>query len=118
MIMNKNTIYYLSQKNKYNPTMLKMFGPHALEKIKLTNECKYVADLMINSFYDTTVDEVAAFEEQIGSHGGMGGKQSFPFVFFPKQWYFPRKEILGAEKLHLLLKQWLLDIKDPSLAKS
>ncbi len=94
--------------NGINP--LASFGHHAIEKVKQTNEGKFVADIMVNSFYDEKVDEVAAFEEQVGSHGGMGGKQSFPFILFPKTWYFPQQEILGAEKLHLLLKHWLLDI--------
>ena len=110
IIINKNGIYPLAKEYARRNNPLRGFGSHALEKVRATNKNNYVADIMINSFYDKNVDEVAAFEEQVGSHGGMGGKQSYPFVFFPKNWYFPQKELLGAEKLHLLLKHWLLDI--------
>jgi len=110
VILNKNGKYPLTKLNTNEINPLTEFGPNAIEKVKAANKCKFVADIMINSFYDEKIDEVAAFEEQVGSHGGMGGKQSFPFIFFPNNWYFPHKEILGAEKLHLLLKHWLIDI--------
>ena len=43
-----------------------------------------VADLMVNSFFDAATEEVAAFEELVGSHGGLGGPQSHPlFVACP-----------------------------------
>ena len=38
---------------------------------------------MINSTWWEEMDEVAAFEELVGSHGGMGGTQSHPFVLHP-----------------------------------
>ena len=31
-------------------------------------------------------DEVAAFEELVGSHGGVGASQSYPFVLYPGGW--------------------------------
>ena len=36
-------------------------------------------------------DEVAAFEELVGSHGGMGGEQSHPFVLSPSDWAMPER---------------------------
>ena len=38
---------------------------------------------MVNSRYDETLEEVAAFEHQVGSHGGLGGPQTHPFVLHP-----------------------------------
>ena len=35
------------------------------------------------SIYDPVKNEVAAFEELVGSHGGIGGEQSFPFISHP-----------------------------------
>lgn len=46
------------------------------------------------SLYDPEKDEVAAFEELIGSHGGLGGCQSRPFIMYPSNWN------LGNEKNH------------------
>ena len=51
----------------------------------------------MNSFYNP--EKVAAFEELIGSHGGLGGNQSKPFLMTPSEWNFD-----GAETLHKVLK--------------
>ena len=48
-----------------------------------------------------------AFEELIGSHGGVGGWQSLPFVMHPKELIFPNYKVVGAENLHKILKNWL-----------
>ncbi len=34
--------------------------------------------------YDESTNEVAAFEELVGSHGGLGGDQTKPFIMYPK----------------------------------
>ncbi|NIV33528.1 MAG: hypothetical protein GWN58_30000, partial [Anaerolineae bacterium] len=60
----------------------------------------------INSFYNAEANEVAAFEELIGSHGGLGGWQTQPFVLHPAVWEMEREEILGAEELYEVLKGW------------
>ena len=41
------------------------------------------ADIMVNSMYDPETGAVHAFEEQIGSHGGLGGEQNQPFLLSP-----------------------------------
>jgi hypothetical protein len=56
----------------------------------------------VNSFYNP--EKVAAFEELIGSHGGLGGNQSKPFLMTPSEWNFDGAEIIGAETLHKVLK--------------
>lgn len=61
----------------------------------------------VNSVYDPDSDEVAAFEELIGSHGGLDGTQRRPFVVYPTEWDLARTEIVGAEHLHKLLKSKL-----------
>ena len=42
-----------------------------------------VADIMVGSFYDPTLDEGCAFEELISFHGGLGGPQTRPFILAP-----------------------------------
>jgi hypothetical protein len=50
---------------------------------------------------------VAAFEELVGSHGGMGGGQSFPFVLFPADLPWPEEDVVGAERVHRIFREWL-----------
>jgi hypothetical protein len=62
---------------------------------------------MVNSTYWPQTEEVAAFEELVGSHGGLGGPQSFPFVLAPAGLAVPAQEIVGAAHLHRVLRGWL-----------
>ena len=65
---------------------------------------------MLNSTYYADMDEVAAFEELVGSHGGMGGSKSFPFVVVPSGWRLPEKAIVGPDHMHRQMRRWLSDL--------
>ena len=52
----------------------------------------------------------------MGSHGGLGGPQSHPFVLVPAGWRQPDEEIVGAEHLHAMLRGWLVDLGHTSYA--
>ena len=43
-------------------------------------------DIYVNSLYDPVLDEVAAFEELVGCHGGLGGWQTRPLLVHPAEW--------------------------------
>ena len=59
------------------------FGPNAARHVRRTDGFAHCPDIMVNSTYWEDMEEVAAFEELVGSHGGMGGTQSYPFVSHP-----------------------------------
>jgi hypothetical protein len=90
-----------------------VFGPTALDKIRRVDGYSTVADLMVNSVYDPVLDEVAAFESQVGSHGGLGGPQTHPFVLHPIDLIAPAQPIEGSAALHGVLKGWLADLGQP-----
>lgn len=100
-------IYYLDKDEIEGVNPLKNFGKNAATHLKRTDGFKYVPDILVNSFYDPETDEVAAFEELIGSHGGLGGCQSRPFIMCPSSWNLDDEKIIGAEQLHKLLKDRL-----------
>jgi hypothetical protein len=54
---------------------------------------------------------VAAFEELIGCHGGMGGYQTQPFLLYPAQWKVEGGDIVGAGSVYKQLKSWLSQVK-------
>ncbi|WP_046499142.1 phage holin family protein [Streptomyces odonnellii] len=58
-------------------------GPGAADAVRRTDAFPHVADIMVNSMYDPETGQVHAFEEQIGSHGGLGGEQSRAFLLSP-----------------------------------
>ena len=78
--------YHLRNDQVEGENPLATFGSHAAAHLKRTDGFNYVPDILVNSYYDPERDEVAAFEELIGSHGGLGGSQSKPFVLYPSEW--------------------------------
>ena len=86
------------------------FGPNAARHLRRTDGFAHCADLMVNSAYWPEFGEVAAFEELVGSHGGLGGPQSFPFVLHPSELAWPDDEVVGAEQVHRIFRGWLTEL--------
>ena len=84
------------------------FGPNAADHVRRTDAFPHCPDLVVNSTYWAELDEVAAFEELVGSHGGLGGAQSHPFVLAPA-----RPAVAGGaggrapRNVHRVLRGWL-----------
>jgi hypothetical protein len=86
------------------------FGPNAAAHVARTAAFPHCPDILVNGSYWPELDEVAAFEELVGSHGGMGGTQSYPFLLHPVELTLPDEEILGAEAVHRHLRRWLVEL--------
>jgi uncharacterized membrane protein YvlD (DUF360 family) len=86
------------------------FGPRAAEHVKRTDAFPACPDVVVNSAYWDDVDEVAAFEELVGSHGGLGGGQARPFVLHPAELQWPAEAVVGAETIHRVLCGWLAQV--------
>ena len=99
--------YYLADDRVEGENPLEGFGANAAEHLRRTDGFPNAPDLVVNSFYDPETNEVAAFEEQIGCHGGLGGWQTQPFLLYPAGWDTGQDEIVGAEALHKVLKGWV-----------
>ena len=85
------------------------FGPNAADHLRRTSSFDNCPDLLVNSFYDPVADEGAAFEELIGFHGGLGGKQCHPFVLAPAELTQPSAPLIGARSIHDLFKTWIAE---------
>jgi putative membrane protein len=99
IIIGKNGTYYLDDDTIEGENPLAKFGPNAAEHIRRTNSFKYTPDILVISLYDPEKNEVAAFEELVGSHGGIGGEQSYPFILHPTEWEMG-DDLVGAENVH------------------
>ncbi|MFC4961785.1 alkaline phosphatase family protein [Streptomyces mauvecolor] len=97
---------------------LKGFGRGAADAVRRTDTFPHTADIMVNSMYDPATGQVHAFEEQIGSHGGLGGEQSHPFLLSPLDLTEPVPrggELVGAEQVHHVLRRWLREGQGPQV---
>lgn len=103
MVIGQNGIYYLDSDIIVGENPLEDFGINAASHLKRQNSFRNMPDILVNSFYDAKFDEVCAFEELIGSHGGLGGDQSKPFILYPSEWSDPG-DLVGAESIYSFLK--------------
>ena len=83
------------------------FPPTAAEHLRRHDRFPHCPDILVNSMYDPDANEVAPFEEFMGSHGGLGGPQSRPFAVIPAQWSEPPQPIVGVEAMHEALREWI-----------
>ncbi|MFI5684250.1 phage holin family protein [Streptomyces sp. NPDC051636] len=100
------------------PGPLAVFGPGAADAVRRTHSFPHTADIMVNSFHDPADGEVLAFEEQIGSHGGLGGAQARPFLLSPLTLSPPvddGEDLAGAEHVHRVLRRWLRESDGPEV---
>src|SRR4029079_4654216 len=88
-----------------DPTTL--FGPHTIMSLKREDAMVHAPDLLLLSQYDPELGEVAAFEELIGSHGGLGGPQTEPFILHPVEWELDEEVPLGAPAVYRNLRRCL-----------
>jgi putative membrane protein len=100
-------IYYLSKGRVEGENPLEAFGPLAASRLLREDSFSNAPDILVNSFFDAKSGEVAAFEELVGSHGGMGGDQSRGILIHPSEFDSGSEPIMGAEKLHQIIKRWL-----------
>ena len=103
-------VNYLDEDRVEGEDPLAAFGPNAALHVRRTDGFEHCPDIVLNSRYWPITDEVAAFEELVGSHGGMGGEQCFPFVAFPATWRYPSEQVMGSESLHQVMRGWLADL--------
>ncbi|MFI5909612.1 alkaline phosphatase family protein [Dactylosporangium sp. NPDC051541] len=83
------------------------YGPHAAADLRAHQEMAHVGDLVVVSRVDAGTDEVAAFEELVGSHGGIGGWQTEAILVYPAEWPLRAAPPPGAVAVHLQLVAWL-----------
>jgi uncharacterized membrane protein YvlD (DUF360 family) len=85
------------------------FGPNGADHLRRTDGFPHCPDVLVNCRYDAAANEVAPFEEFMGSHGGLGGWQSRPFALVPAAWSEPEEPIVGVRAMHDTLRGWLTE---------
>jgi uncharacterized membrane protein YvlD (DUF360 family) len=82
---------------------LRDFAPHAAWALRRAVEMPEAPDIYVNSLVDTSTLEIAAFEDLVGAHGGLGGWQDRGTFVAPTDLVDEGLEIRGAEHLHEVL---------------
>lgn len=90
------------------------YGPRARHDLLRHQQMAHVGDLVVISAVEPGLEEVPAFEELVGSHGGLGGWQNEAVLIHPAGW--PQQgELVGPDAVHRQLLGWLhrLGLRQP-----
>jgi Type I phosphodiesterase / nucleotide pyrophosphatase len=90
------------------------YGPRARQDLLRHQAMDHVGDLVVISAVDGGLEEVAAFEELVGCHGGLGGWQTEALLIHPADW--PQDgELVGPDAVHGQLLAWMrqLGLRQP-----
>jgi hypothetical protein len=104
--------HFLAERRVEGSDPLLNFGRRAAQHLLRLDTFTHAPDILVNSFYDPATDEAAAFEELIGGHGGLGGKQMHPFLLHPSILTLDELEIVGTEHLHRILRGWRTQLQN------
>jgi hypothetical protein len=85
---------------------LARFGPEAAAFVLRAASMPEAPDICVNSLVDD-LGEVAAFEDLVACHGGLGGWQDRGMVVHPVGFEMPDEMVVGADALHDVLVGWL-----------
>ncbi len=83
------------------------YGPLAAADLTGLDARDHVGDLVLLGRYDRSLGEVVAFEELVGSHGGLGGWQTDALLIHPAGWDVPGGDHLTGLQVHEALLQRL-----------
>jgi hypothetical protein len=88
---------------------LATYGEHAAWSLLRHARMPHVGDLVLVSRLDEHTNEVAAFEELVGCHGGLGGWQTDAVLVHPRRWTVDGP-LHGPDAVHRVLTGWLADL--------
>ena len=83
---------------------LTAFGPYAPGFVKRAAHRPECPDVYVNSLVEPGTEEVAAFEDLVGCHGGLGGWQDRASLVVPTDLPFPQERVVGADAMHVALR--------------
>ncbi len=113
VVLGRNGRVYLDGGVVVGENPLTDYGPHAASLLSREDSFPNAPDILLMSTYWSETDEVAAFEEQLGSHGGIGGEQSRPFILYPSELDPGADDLVGAEQVYRVFKRWITEFVSP-----
>jgi hypothetical protein len=107
VVLGREGVRFLDEDRVEGEDPLEPFGPQAVTDVRRHDTLAHVGDLVINSPIDPGTGEVAAYEELVGCHGGLGGWQTEAVLVHPAEWQVGTPPLIGADVVHRQLVRWL-----------
>jgi len=90
------------------------YGPRAAENLLHLEAFATAGDLILLGAVDRISGEVTGFEQLIGSHGGLGGWQTEPFIMCPATLTLGGNPPVGAPAIYRQLVAWRTQLRTES----
>jgi putative membrane protein len=111
LVLGKSGIYFLNHNTFEGRNPLADFSLNAVQLLKRESSFPNCPDIIVNTSFDPETGYICTFENQVSHHGGLGGEQSHPFIFFPSGLSYDEKPLIGAESVYHLLRGWRKEIQ-------
>ena len=105
MVIGRSGINFLDEDRIEGDDPVAQYGGRSREALIRLDTIDHTPDVSVISLFDKDFEEVAAFEELIGSHGGLGGIQTMPFLLHPAEWDLD-EDLVGAPAVHRQIRRW------------
>ncbi|MFV2062889.1 MAG: alkaline phosphatase family protein [Chloroflexota bacterium] len=114
LAISRNGMYGLDDDRVEGENPLEHYGEHVPENLRQLDALKHIGDIFIISMYDPSTEEVAPFEHQVGSHGGLGGNQTKGFVMYPSAFATQDETVslVGAPEVNRKIREWVARAKE------
>jgi predicted enzyme related to lactoylglutathione lyase len=107
IVIGKKGVHILNEGRVEGEDPIAHYGELAARALLRQDEIANCGDIVAVSIYDPETGEIAAFEELIGAHGGLGGAQTKPFLLYPSDWELDEGPLVGAPAVYRQLRRWM-----------
>ena len=109
VVIHASGIHYLDKNKDEGTDIFQLYDNNARNQLIKLNQYQNNGDLVLFSTYDPIKQETPAFEELVGHHGGLGGKQTEPFVMYPAFLNLDQP-VKDSTEMHSVLCNWQKEI--------
>lgn len=109
LVLGSEGVYLLDEDRWVGKNPLDGYGENAAHHLRRASAFDNAPDILVNSRLDPETGEIGAFEELVGSHGGLGGPQAHPFLLHPIELDPGPETIVGAQTVYWTFKRWLAE---------
>ena len=109
LVISRNGVRNLETDEVEGEDPLRWYSEHTPANLRELDSYQHIGDIFIISMYDPSTEEVAPFEHQVGSHGGLGGMQTKAFVMYPTAFATQDKtvDLVGAPEVNRKIHEWM-----------
>lgn len=106
IVMGREGIYFLDQDICEGKNPLADYSDNAAGLLRRESSFDNCPDILVNASFDPASGMISSFENQVSHHGGLGGKQSYPFILHPADLPADDTSPVGAIEVNRLFTRW------------